>query len=680
MPSGKEPRGRIKMGKKILILTGTLILIMTGNLRAEEKQNDKAKVVILEPITITAAKMERKLSEVSSNVTVISEKEIEASGARSVTDLLKDMEGIYTYDSSGVGTSGRVNMRGFWGGMSTHHLVLLDGIPQNKGKDKLVDWDLLPLDNVKRIEVVRGPASALYGDNAMSGVINIITKDPSDVPETTATVSYGNYNTQNYRVFTSGIVQKIGYYLGVIAKSTDGFRKYCDYEGIHVNGKLDFYFDETQALKLAANYREKENGAYPWALTEAQTHDDRRQARPGSENDKNETGKIDISVDYDKEITEIVEVVGTFYYRYGDNESFYTRSSTGASTREQLGEENAYGLPLRLNVTPEIFGKEHSFVTGVDLERNSFNYKEYNAPYQQRSTIRSDYGVTKDTTGPYVHGEIALMEALKIITGARYDMVEFDFTDHRNSSNSEKKKMSKITPKYGVVYTYQEDSNIYGSYAKAFRTPSMGQMFTYGSVSNPDLDPEEAENYEAGIRHRFNDYLKGNFSIYWMDLDNEIWYNSDVRIYENYGKTSHNGIETGLWLKLFKGFSSFANYTYTEAKNESGEYKNNYLTNIPVHKGSLGFDLETDFGLDLNLVLTRVGSVYLDSTNDDKIPAYTVADAKVSYKWDRWSIFLTVENLFDEKYNSYGYKTSSGVRYFNPAPGRVFTFGAEVKF
>jgi len=231
-----------------------------------------------------------------------------------------------------------------------------------------------------------------------------------------------------------------------------------------------------------------------------------------------------------------------------------------------------------------------------------------------------------------------------------------------------------------VVYDYQEDSNIYGSYSKAFRTPSVGQMFTYGSMSNPDLNPEEAANYEVGIRHEFNDRLRGNLSIYWMSLDNEIWYDSAVRIYKNYGKTSHNGIETALWLELFEGFKSFVNYAYTDAKNESGEYKGKYLTNIPIHKGSFGFELETDFGMDLNMVLTNVGSAYIDSANEDRIPAYTVADTKVSYEWKCWSIFLIIENLFNKEYNSYGYTTSSGVKYFNPAPGRIFTFGAEVRF
>ena len=147
------------------------MLLVSKNIYAEEEQYDGSKIIELEPITVTASRIERRISEVPSSISIISEKDIQSSNAKSIPDLLKSVEGVYTYDYSGVGSVGVINMRGFYGGMSSHQLVLVDGIPQNKGKDKLVDWDLVSLDNVESVEVVRGPASALYGDNAMSGSI-----------------------------------------------------------------------------------------------------------------------------------------------------------------------------------------------------------------------------------------------------------------------------------------------------------------------------------------------------------------------------------------------------------------------------------------------------------------------------------------------------------------------------
>ena len=651
---------------------------MPKNIYADQA-NNKTGAVGLDPITISVSRIERRLSEVSSSVNIISKKEIEDSNAKSVPDLLRNIEGVYMYDSSGVGTSGRINMRGFWGGMSTHQLILIDGIPQNKGKDKLVDWDLIPLDNIERIEIIRGPVSALYGDNALSGVVNIITQKPSLLPELRVAGSCGTFNTQHYMASTSGVLRNIGYYLGIGSKLTDGFRRHGDYENVYLNGKLNLLNDGMQELKLSFDYHEKENGAYPWALTETQVEEDRRQARPGSENDMSDAQKMNLGLDYHRDINDMSNVLGRFYYKYDGEESFYTSGSSGDSTKEQLEDENAYGLFLRLNTNPEFLGMEHSFTAGIDLERSDFDYEEYAAPYQIRGNIQDDYKVERNGIGPYFQDEIKLLKPFKVIAGMRYDFVEFDFTDNADGDNSKERDMSKITPRCGLVYTYKEASNLFANYAQAFRTPTIGQMFTYGSVANPDLDPEEAINYEVGIRHQFTDYLKANASAYWMKLDNEIWYDFATSQYNNYGKTSHRGLETGVDFKVHERLKSFVNYSYTKAKNENGDYEGNYLTNIPVHKGSLGVGYETSFGLKTNVIVTKVGSSYLDSANDDKLSGYTSVDMKIDYEHDWFTVFLAIDNLSDERYNSYGYK-SFGTKYFNPAPGRTFTFGTKANF
>ena len=659
------------MKKNITILVGMSILINSGGICLAED----ASIIDLEPITVTASRTARGTLEVPSSVSIVSEKEIEASNAKSVPELLKNLEGIYMYGASGAGTSGRVNMRGFWGGMSTHQLILIDGIPQNSGEDKLVDWSIISLDNIERIEVVRGPNSALYGDAAMSGVINIITKSPSPTPETKISASYGSYDTQSYKVSSSGFFKEIGYFLNLGTKSTNGFRKHSDYEDIHLNGKLDFLIDETQSLRFYLDYYDKERGAHPWAINETQIENDRRQARPGTENDKNKTDKLNLGLTYQRDISDICQAEGTLYSRYKDGESFYT--SSGGSTYEQLKDEDIYGLLTKLNINPEIFGIKHSLTAGIDLERNDFGYEEYNAPNQIRETIFKNCGAKREKIGPYLQDEIKLFEPFKLIAGLRYDLIKFDYTDYTNESNSKKRDMSKITPKFGIVYNYQKNSNLYANYAQAFRTPTLAQMFTYGgSSSNPDLNPEEAENYEMGVHHQFNDNLKVNVSLYWMELDNEIRYNYDDRQYENYGETSHKGIETGLDFTIIGGLTGFTNYTYTRAKNESGTYKGKYLTNIPIHKGSLGINFRTDFGLNINLTATRTGTSYIDNTNSSKLPCYTTVDTKIRYEHKWGTLFLGIDNLLDKEYNSYGLSSKN----FNPAPGRTFTFGTEIKF
>ena len=672
------------MRKKVFVLVLSAGMcfssVFTRAALGEDEKNAKKGVIVLEPIVVTYSRLGENLSKVSSAVTILSEKEIAASRAKSVPDLLKNAEGLYVYDASGVGTSGRVNTRGFWGGMSTHQLVLIDGIPRNKGKDKLVDWDLIPLENIERIEVLRGPASALYGDTAMSGVINIVTKMPSTGSKSEVEVSAGTFNTENYKISTSMGLEKTGCYVSMDIKSTDGFREHSDYENMNLFTKLNFQPDETQDLVLSAGYHIKEEGSNSWALTESQVADNRREARPGTENDNKKTKRFDLGMTYKKDITENFNVRGSFYYNFDNENGFYTSGSSYSSTREQLDNEDTFGGELRANAKFDFLNMENFLTGGIDLEKNDVDYKEYNASNQIRSSIRSNYNVTRNKVGPYIQDEISFCDCLKLIAGLRYDYLEFHFDDRISAPNSKDREMTNLTPKCGLVYTYRKDSNAYANYAQAFRSPTIGQMFTYGSSSNPDLDPEKAYNYEVGVRHEFSDRLSANVSLYWMDLDNEIWYDYADSMYRNYGKTSHRGVETGLSAEIFNNLSVFGNYAYTSAKNENGDYAGKYLTNIPIHKGGFGLEVKTDYGFKARLGVTMTGISYMDSANEDTLKGYSIVDAGISYDKEWGTVFLDVNNLFDKVYNSYGYESSSGRKTYSPAPGLAFNYGVEVRF
>ncbi|NQT23112.1 MAG: TonB-dependent receptor [Candidatus Omnitrophica bacterium] len=204
-------------------------------------------------------------------------------------------------------------------------------------------------------------------------------------------------------------------------------------------------------------------------------------------------------------------------------------------------------------------------------------------------------------------------------------------------------------------------------------------MFTYGGAANPDLNPEKAFNYETGILHYINKYLTANFTFYWMYLDNEIWFDYTDRRYENYGRTSHLGLESGASLKFCKGLTAFVNYSYTRAQNEAGEDKGKLLTNVPSNKCSFGGSYDTGIGLRASAVVTNVGASYIDPSNSDKLPDYITVDAKFDYNYKGLSLFLIIDNVLNRKYNTYGFKRF-GAKYFSPAPGRMFGAGAEVKF
>lgn len=659
-------------------IMGMLILAIPQVGWSEETKEKDTSTFDLGEIVVTATKTERQIYSAASSVSIVTGEEIERSHAKNIPDLLGNLEGIQAYDTSGVGTKGRVNMRGFWGGMSTHNLVLMDGIPLNSGKDKLVDWNLIPLDNIERIEVVRGAGSTLYGDNAFAGVINIITKEGGKVPETRLSSSYGSFHTENCSVATGGTKGPVNYFFNASRKSTRGFRDHCDYDDLHFTGKTGFLINDASNVKLSFGCHESQRGPLPWPLTEAEMQADRDQARPGTENDKGENEKMDLAITYDKNIGEISKLTNTIYLWSEESESFYTSGSNGSSTKEYLDNEDTYGLISRYNINPRLFGMENSIVMGIDLERNNFEYEKYSAPYQVRGTLQSDYKTVREKVGLYIQDEIEFKKPLSFSLGVRYDEVDFDFTNHLDNSKSKKRKMSAISPRFGVVYTYEENSSLYAQAARAFRTPGMGHMFTYAKA-NPDLDPEEVDDYEIGLRHQFGDLLAGRICLYWMELDNEIWFDDATNKYQNYGQTSHKGIEMGLDANIAKGLTTFCNYTYTRAKIESGANNGNYIPHVAKHKAHLGLEYRSDIGPGANIAINCIDSSFLDNENTAKLSSYTTVDTKVFYEKDRYSFFLQVKNLFDEEYCNYGYISGEHKKY-NPASGRTWTFGAALKW
>ena len=137
-------------------------------------ENVYAESVKLDEIVVTAARTEEEISKIPANVTVITREDIEKSTASTVQDLLRNEEGLVINDLYGSGTKSTVDMRGFASGLNT--VILLDGRRLNEIDLSGVDWNLIPMENIERVEVVRGSGSVLFGDNAMAGVINIITK------------------------------------------------------------------------------------------------------------------------------------------------------------------------------------------------------------------------------------------------------------------------------------------------------------------------------------------------------------------------------------------------------------------------------------------------------------------------------------------------------------------------
>jgi iron complex outermembrane recepter protein len=667
--------------KKTSFYSITVLFCLLFNNLFGQTKNDTSSYV-LKPLNITGSRLGKDFLKTPSSVNIITMSNAVNSNSVSFIDLVKNFEGIYTYDASGIGVSSTLNMRGFYGGMSSHQLVMIDGIPQNNGKDKLVNYNLIDIGDIEKIEIIKGPASTLYGNNALSGVINIITKRAGTENENRISLNYGSFNTQNYRFSSSGkLYNKFGYYLNLDRNSSDGYRKNSDYEKNHINGKINYLLNSTQDIGFAYDYNYIKTGAFPWPLSESDISQDRTMSRPGAENDQNIAKENKVNVIYRKFINDLSFIEAKAYFKNKDEETYYTETASFESTREQIEQERTYGLNLQGNFGGNILGMDNYISSGIDLEKVDMGYTEYKSPNRKRGSVTSDYDVTRTKIGPFIQDEINVILPLKLVLGLRYDMFKYNFTDLNDGENSKNITMSKLSPKVGLVYSYYGNSNIYANYAIAFRTPTLGDLFTYGIYSNPDLKPEEAANYEIGIRHKFNNIFSVNLSYYLMNMKDEIWFDYTPLKFKNYGETSHKGLEARIEFANIGNLYGAINYSYVQAKNESGPDDGKYLPNIPIHKGGLNISYFFDSGFVAGLNITKVGKSYLDESNSNELDGYTTVDINLAYKYKFCKIFATIQNLLSEKYYPYGYVSWNGQKFFNPVPDKAqFTLGLEIGF
>jgi iron complex outermembrane receptor protein len=242
----------------------TLVFIFSvGQMTAAEEE-----AITLEEIVVTATRYEAKISSVPANVTVISENDVRNSTAQNIPDLLRNSVGVHVNDIGGNKRNQTVDLRGFGATALTNTLVLVDGRRVNQADLSGTDWTQIPLDRVKKIEIIRGGrGSVLYGDNAAGGVINIITKT-KDVLKAGAGVAAGSYDTYRGNAYFSRSSDNLAYSLNGSYLSSDGYRDNSNTEAKDVGFNLDYYVGDYVKIDFSTGYH-KDNTGLPGALKES---------------------------------------------------------------------------------------------------------------------------------------------------------------------------------------------------------------------------------------------------------------------------------------------------------------------------------------------------------------------------------------------------------------------------
>jgi iron complex outermembrane receptor protein len=689
----KKRRSHMQRYRIVALLFIVMAFGCVGPLSAAEQE-----AVELENVVVTATRDSEKERQVPYNVSVITGEDIQQSNAQDAADLLRTVPGVTVANNTANPKGSSVDIRGFGEAGSLNTLVLVDGRRVNQIDISSTDWSQIPLDQIERIEVIRGGGSVLYGDNAVGGVVNIITKQGKGKPSVQAEALGGSYGLNIQRASSQGSLGDFRYTVHARHENTAGFRDNGFYEAKDFGGSIGYNLGDVLRIDLSTNYHDDRYGM-PGALTEqdllSMDRDDT--VHP---DDKGETKDWFVKLGPELDLKQGGRFSLGFAYRKRETgaKSYYF---IGPITREWGTLTN--DIPT-FSVNPQwVWEKDIStfhnkLIVGLDYYHADSNseYHDTGMGDPASNFLSSDTEVQRDAGAVYFYDNFSILKELIFSCGYRYEQVNNDFTGSSYDSFSGTWATFAGTSTYhlhaweaGLTYLFLENSKVYGRISSSYRYPAIDEYFSAWSGLNTLLKPQKGITYEVGVDHYFTKTVRSGLTFFWMELDDEIYYNPlggpfSFGANENYGKTRHWGIELSTEAKPWSWLKLWANYTYTEAKIRGGQYSGNEIPGVPNHKMSFGIGVAPLEGLAIDIWANYVGARRFIGDQPNifpKLDDYITANAKVSYTWRFITAYIGVNNIFNEKYSEYGvYSWFRHQLAYYPSPGVNFLGGLSVKF
>ncbi len=597
----------------LLVLLAGIVLFLSGAVCSAEEEY---KAFDLGEVVVTATSTERSVEDISATVSVITREEIEASNATSVMDILAGLPGVFVKKQETFGRAD-INIRGI-GQNGRRIMVLIDGRPVKVSLFGCTVTHSLPLDNVERIEVVRGPASVLYGTDALGGVINIITREAGEGFETDVTASYGTYDTRQYLLRHGGKSERVDYYVTADKKETDGHRPNGGYDGEDYTAKFGYCLTENVKAVLSGKYFDGKKEK-PGAVS-APTPDDRQDY---------ERAAVDLTFDgdfgrWDSSLK--------FYHNYGHHQFHGT----------DLWHHKDYTYGAMFKHSSRLW-EDNELTMGID----------YRLQEGKKLPPQPEGEYDKHEHAFYFLNEHTLGDDVILSMGMRY--------------NEDSIYGGFWCPHGGLVCHLNEETSVRFAANKAFRSPQLNELYMF-PPSHTDLDPEEVWNYEIGMDRKLTDWLSADIVLYRMEGDNLIETRDNpspppMKMFYNTGEFTFEGVELGLDFLLGGGFSGNFFYTYLDSgENSAGRPENKLDLALSCRRGKLAGYLTGQY----------VSGLYHSDNHQDKLSDYFVAGAKATYQVSsNLKAFLAVDNILDEDYE---------IEMDYPMPGTTFTGGITAAF
>lgn len=713
-----------------------MLLFQNPLANAGTGEPDTLRQITMDEVVITANRYNQQLINTGASVDVLRAGEINLLPAQNFTGILSYLPGIYTTSTDGMGLNPQISIRGFYGGGEAEYItVLVDGIPVNDLESGLANWNQIPLNEISRVELLRGGSSTIYGDAAMGGVLNIRTTGAGKL-FTTANVGYGSYNTYEIGAAHGGKLGTGSYDLYANHTATDGFRDHTNWSTINFGGKVKLPISRRSTINFST-FNQILSADDPGFLLQQQIDSDRKQSLPYFRQDGQDVNKYLASLELRSHVSSNTDLGISLSYQHNSKEKIRTYAQipnilipTGEGFYPAgLYDTTAYGdtkkrnldtdqLNLAVRIHSEIPDAGVRITGGIEAGYGGYSseyadiFRGFENDYQDNYTPWDSLDTRGDgyrfTAAAYINGEIRLAEPLTLLAGLRYDYISDKYTG-KVPDTSINKTNSALSPKIALNLSTGNTDNysgsIFVSYAHAFKAPTIDQrtdlkslnyfMFLQAGPSmipiqikadpfaNANLKPQTSYNYELGTYHyyKFSENFTGEISLagYLIKVKDEIDFDLMTQKYKNIIDTEHTGLETSIKINVRKIWSGFVNYNYTQVEFSSGENEGKSLKGIPQNVISAGIAYAPETGFGASLLLDGASNIYLDDQNSETLSGRTILSSRLQYNLSFVTFYLDIRNIFDTSYNGTGYALD-GVNYLYPAAGRMFFGGANFSF
>lgn len=633
--------------------------------------------------------------DIPSDVVTIGRETIENSAAPSLPDLLHTEANLVFRSYNGNSNGGEVAMQGFGEGSGRRVLILVDGIKVNHADMSNVDWQQFSLRDIESVEVLRGGNNVLYGNHALSGVIKITTRKGGESRSSFSAFT-GSYGYRNFDASRSGSIGDFYYRLSVNDQQDEGYRdqSLSDSRGGKLN--LGYFLGDDDEFNTSFAYNEG-YVEFPGPLTLPEFEDDPQQSQSGEEYSESEN--------YRQSFNWLAQRAWGEFKLYGG----YNRRNLIWELDGIYGDNDLQGFSF----TPKFkFGDEESSVIyGFDVLYDTIDFLSYTD--QSRQYVKSDAALARSTSGVYVFAEHELTTRSQISGGVRYERATTDY-DYRKYNESQLEPLDPIltdpfnpNPNFkspadlveadsykddlakdgwagelSLNYRLTNSFSIWVGYDRVYRYPVLDEVAAYqgfplSKPMNAELEPEEGNNFEAGVKY-YNQRWEASATFFYLTMDNEIAYDDTIKLNTNIGATRRLGADLMVRYTA-KSWGASSQCSIVDARLQYGGVAGNRVPLVSEFNAvSQAWvapieDLRVSLSMDF-MGARYVGGDYYNSLS--QLPPYVTFDSQVAYDFKQHlKLFVRVNNLLDHQHVSTAYLGG-----YYPAAGRSLIVGLSAGF